>query len=286
MYPRGKKTVGYLSVYLDVTGSSTLPKGWARYAQFSLSVINQLQSSKSITKELGFASLIPLSKFSDHREGYLVDDICIIEAKVAVHKSEIKLLEDRKSCSVALVEPLDKTIKKQQIRPQVLKRCRPQHVPSSKQVCTEPSDNPANPPIAKEPKDDVPSPPTGELADFRGLGNIDNAFVPLLDEVCSWPPSLIECQRKRSRMFTEWAFTALGRLLLFMKTKKVKDMTADACEELKLLWEELEAFKFDLAWLEPCVQRALGMKKSGKGRRLKRLREDVDALHMDRVLDT
>ncbi|TQD74317.1 hypothetical protein C1H46_040158 [Malus baccata] len=50
MYPRGKKTVGYLSVYLDVTGSSTLPKGWARYAQFSLSVVNQLQSSKSITK--------------------------------------------------------------------------------------------------------------------------------------------------------------------------------------------------------------------------------------------
>ncbi|KAM3011485.1 hypothetical protein FF2_030185 [Malus domestica] len=80
-------------------------------------------------------------------------------------------------------------------------------------------------------------------------------------------------------MFIEWAFTALGRLLHFMKTKKVKDMTDEACEELKLLWEELEAFKFDLAWLEPSVQRALGMKKtvesSGK---LKRLRKDVDAL--------
>ncbi|KAM0997406.1 hypothetical protein ACFX13_007378 [Malus domestica] len=102
MYPRGKKSVGSLSVYLDVTGSSTLPKGWARYAQFSLSVVNQLQSSKSITKdtghvftkmesEWGFASLIPLSEFYNDREGYLVNDICIIEAKLAVHKSEIKL---------------------------------------------------------------------------------------------------------------------------------------------------------------------------------------------------
>ncbi|RXH82801.1 hypothetical protein DVH24_003299 [Malus domestica] len=102
MYPRGKKSAGSLSVYLDVTGSSTLPKGWARYAQFSLSVVNQLQSSKSITKdtghvftkmesEWGFASLIPLSEFYNDREGYLVNDICIIEAKLAVHKSEIKL---------------------------------------------------------------------------------------------------------------------------------------------------------------------------------------------------
>ncbi|KAM1100842.1 hypothetical protein PS1_007238 [Malus domestica] len=145
MYPRGKKTVGYLSVYLDVTGSSTLPKGWARYAHFSLSVVNQLQSSKSITKdaghvftkresESGFASLIPLSEFYNDREGYLVNDMCIIEAKVVVHKSEIKLLEDQKGCKAALV----------------LGGCLPQDAPSSKQVCNEPTDSPPNGPIVKD----------------------------------------------------------------------------------------------------------------------------------------
>ncbi|PQP95105.1 hypothetical protein Pyn_05949 [Prunus yedoensis var. nudiflora] len=107
MYPRGNN-VDYLSVYLDVTGSSTLPLGWARHARFSLTIVNQLQSSKSLTKDTehvfnkrdsnsGFTSLIPLSEFCDHSKGYVVNDTCIIEAKVAVHKSEIKILEEQKT---------------------------------------------------------------------------------------------------------------------------------------------------------------------------------------------
>lgn len=48
MYPRGN-TVDNLSVYLDVQGASELPLGWSRCVQFSFTVVNQVQRSKSIT---------------------------------------------------------------------------------------------------------------------------------------------------------------------------------------------------------------------------------------------
>lgn len=50
MYPKGN-TVDNLSVYLDVQGASELPLGWSRCVQFSFTVVNQLQRSKSITRE-------------------------------------------------------------------------------------------------------------------------------------------------------------------------------------------------------------------------------------------
>ncbi|XP_028944715.1 MATH domain and coiled-coil domain-containing protein At3g58250-like [Malus domestica] len=269
LYPRGNN-VDFLSVYLVVVESSKLPPGWSRYAAFSLTLVNQLHPSNSKTldtehvfdkrgSDWGFTSLIPLSEFCDSGKGYLVNDMCIIRAKVAVSKAEINILEHNASSSA----PIKHLNKKRRVLDYVL-------------AINDLTYAPPGPPIVKEPED-MSSPPAAELEDFRGLGKIEKAFVPLLDEVCSWHPSLTECQRKRSRMFTEWAFTALGRLLHFMKTKKVKDMTDDACEQLKLLWEELEAFKFDLAWLAPGVQRALDMNKivesAGK---LKRLRKDVD----------
>ncbi|KAM1503347.1 hypothetical protein ACFX1Q_028282 [Malus domestica] len=59
-------------------------------------------------------------------------------------------------------------------------------------------------------------------------------------------------------------------------TTTANDMNVDACQHLQLLWEELEAFKFDLAWLEPHVQSVIAMKK--KAGIVNRLQEDVDAL--------
>ncbi|KAB2627276.1 MATH domain and coiled-coil domain-containing protein [Pyrus ussuriensis x Pyrus communis] len=102
-----------------------------------------------------------------------------------------------------------------------------------------------------------------ELLDFRGLVRIERTFVPLLEEVCSSYPSLIECFKKRSasRTFVQSALTALGRLLHFLKATKVKDTTPDACKRLQLLWEELEIFKFNLGWLEPHIQSVLVMNK-------------------------
>ncbi|KAM5551208.1 MATH domain and coiled-coil domain-containing protein [Rosa sericea] len=117
---------------------------------------------------------------------------------------------------------------------------------------------------------------TGELMDFKGLGRIDLAFHPLLEEVCPSQPSLIECQHNRSRTFVECAFTTLGRLLHFLKTTKVKDLNQDSFERLQILWDELESFKFDLTWLQPHVQSVFGMKNMTG--RVDRMRDDVKIL--------
>ncbi|KAL6289001.1 hypothetical protein ACE6H2_006511 [Prunus campanulata] len=222
IFPKGNK-VDYLSVYLDVADASTLPSGWTRYAKFGFTLVNQVDSKKSITKntehefvangkDWGFTSFILLSELCDHDKGYLVNDFCVVEAEVSV-RNGIKILEDQE---------------------------------------------------------------TGELIDFKGLGRVEKTFVPFLEEVCSSYPSLLECHKKRSRTFIQCAFTALGRLLRFLKTTKAKDMTHDACKRLQLLWEELETFKFDLVWLEPHVQSVLVMKK--RAGRVDRLREDVEIL--------
>ncbi|KAK9912373.1 hypothetical protein M0R45_036240 [Rubus argutus] len=117
---------------------------------------------------------------------------------------------------------------------------------------------------------------TGDLIDFKGLGRIELAFHPLLEEVCLLHPSLIKCQQKRSSTFVECAFKTLGRLLHFLKTRKLTDLNQDGYDSLQLLWEELETFKFDLAWLQPHVQSVFGMKKVAG--RVERMREDVNIL--------
>jgi len=92
--------------------------------------------------------------------------------------------------------------------------------------------------------------------------NIEQTFIPLIEEVCLQHPSLILSQEKRSIRFSEWAFTALGRVLYFLKTKKVKDMNDEACNHLQILWDELKTCGFDLTWLEVHVESALNAKRS------------------------
>ncbi|PRQ55938.1 putative ubiquitinyl hydrolase 1 [Rosa chinensis] len=315
-------------MYLNVADASKLPSGWSRYAEFTLTVVNQFNSDKSITidtqhqfsakkSDWGFTSFMPLSELFDQNEGYIVDDICIVEAEVAVSKADIKVLKDQETAfleqelqsqssdvdSVKYSEsstahtslcyeqmlafqdalnsdPVQTNVDSVHVPPLKIE-------PRSDQVLPyQETDSPVGPPIVEE-SDEAPSTPVSELINFRGLGKIDKAFVPLLEEVCLWHPSLISCQRKRSRMFSEWAFTALGRLLHFLNTTKVKDMMEDTCEHdpcehLQVLWEEVETFRFDLSWLEPFVQSALGMKKFGeKEGVLNKLREDVDALETE-----
>ncbi|PIA59785.1 hypothetical protein AQUCO_00400584v1 [Aquilegia coerulea] len=96
IFPKGNN-VDQLSMYLDVADSSTLPYGWSRYAQFSLSVVNQVYGKYTVRKDTqhqfnaresdwGFTSFMPLSELYDPGRGYLVSDTCIIEAEVAVRK--------------------------------------------------------------------------------------------------------------------------------------------------------------------------------------------------------
>ncbi|XP_061999767.1 uncharacterized protein LOC133717128 isoform X2 [Rosa rugosa] len=328
VYPKGSNGRQYLSMYLNVADASKLPSGWSRYAEFTLTVVNQFNSDKSITidtqhqfsekkSDWGFTSFMPLSELFDPNEGYLVDDTCIVEAEVAVSKADIKVLKDQEtafleqelqsqSSDVESVKYSDAStthtslsneqtlafqdaINSDPVRPNVdsVKVRSLKIEPRSDQVLPDQeTDSPVSPPIVED-NDEAPSTPltpVGELVDFRGLGKVDKAFVPLLEEVWSWHPSLISFRRKRSLMFSGWAFTALGRLLHFLNTTKVKDMMEDPrehdpCEHLQVLWEEVETFRFDLSWLEPYVQSALGMKKFREREGvLKKLREDDDAL--------
>ncbi|KAL5720642.1 ubiquitinyl hydrolase 1 [Ranunculus cassubicifolius] len=96
IFPKGNN-VDQLSMYLDVADSQNLPYGWSRYAQFSLSVVNQAFGKYTVRKDTqhqfnaresdwGFTSFMPLSDLYDPARGYLVNDTCIIEAEVAVRK--------------------------------------------------------------------------------------------------------------------------------------------------------------------------------------------------------
>ncbi|TKY53566.1 Ubiquitin carboxyl-terminal hydrolase 12 [Spatholobus suberectus] len=96
IFPKGN-SVDHLSMYVDVVDSATLPYGWSRYAQFSLTVVNQIHSRYSIRKESqhqfnaresdwGFINFMPLAELYDPVRGYLVNDTCIVEADIAVRK--------------------------------------------------------------------------------------------------------------------------------------------------------------------------------------------------------
>ncbi|KAK6126581.1 hypothetical protein DH2020_039692 [Rehmannia glutinosa] len=97
IFPKGNN-VDYLSMYLDVADSATLPYGWNRYAQFSLAVVNQMHSKYTIKKGARRWSLRLIAsqarRFTQARSqiqrrtvpGYLVNDTCVVEADVAVRK--------------------------------------------------------------------------------------------------------------------------------------------------------------------------------------------------------
>ncbi|XP_030520703.1 ubiquitin C-terminal hydrolase 12-like [Rhodamnia argentea] len=96
VFPKGNN-VDYLSMYLDVADSASLPYGWSRYAQFSLGVINQIHNKYTVRKDTqhqfnaresdwGFTSFMPLSELYDPVRGYLLNDTLIVEAEVIVRR--------------------------------------------------------------------------------------------------------------------------------------------------------------------------------------------------------
>jgi hypothetical protein len=50
IYPKGNCTKDYLSMYLVLTDSAYLPNGWSSYAQFSLTIVNQINNKYSVRK--------------------------------------------------------------------------------------------------------------------------------------------------------------------------------------------------------------------------------------------
>ncbi|XP_052200260.1 ubiquitin C-terminal hydrolase 12-like [Diospyros lotus] len=114
IFPKGNN-VKYFSMYLDVADSASLPSGWGIHAGFSLGVINQINVSNSVRKETqhlfnakesdwGFTSLIHLDELYNPRKGYVVNDTCIVEAKVAIPNNVAKLTSDPKETDIVSLE--------------------------------------------------------------------------------------------------------------------------------------------------------------------------------------
>ncbi len=61
IFPRGNNNLESLSMYLDVADANMMPPGWSRYAQFSLAVVNQLDSKLSMRK--GIPVILHLSNY-------------------------------------------------------------------------------------------------------------------------------------------------------------------------------------------------------------------------------
>lgn len=113
----------------------------------------------------GFTSLIPLSELHDHSKGYLVNDTCIIEAKISVCTTKIEISHAQKTGSSACtpVQYSNQWHKEQRpLNMESVKVPDPssaarkatgfknvtafQDAASSQQVCVEISDNSTDPP--------------------------------------------------------------------------------------------------------------------------------------------
>lgn len=269
----------------------------------------------------GSPSFIPLNVFQDPSQGYLVNDTCIIEAHISVSKVAFNI-QDNSAQNITTThesngdqpglneEKLKEEVDDQGMTPsdvtlsptstheskddQVVSETEVQLLQhehqgmgpsdvtlSPKKVQFVPSAPPMYPSLFNE-SEKVLLTPLSELIDFKSLVPEEAAFIPLWEEVCSWHLSLVENQRRRSPRFILWAFIALGRVLHFLKTKKIRDMGEDDSMHLQVLWEELQSFGFDLTWLEPHVQSALGAKAYlERVKHVKNLRDNVATLEIE-----
>ncbi|CAL1370888.1 unnamed protein product [Linum trigynum] len=93
-FPKGNE-VDFLSLYLDFADWETMPAGWSKYVEFSITIVNQVNGrlsrkfcSKHVFKEQeedwGFTSFIRLDELHSHRKGFLVDDTLVIKARVTM----------------------------------------------------------------------------------------------------------------------------------------------------------------------------------------------------------
>ncbi|KAK4261748.1 hypothetical protein QN277_004704 [Acacia crassicarpa] len=231
-----------LAIYLEAADGSSLPQGGSIFAASSLTVVNQVSRQKSRTK--GDADVPDKFCANNYNWGYNI----FMALSELEDPSNGYTLNDKCIVEVEIFSVTFEGI--------------------------EPTSRPTYPSLSKQPKDTDSK--DDDVVDFKDLGKIKKPFLPLLDEVCSWHPSLLDCKKNKSHKFTEWAFTALGRVLQFLKTKKWKDMNEEACERLQHLWEELEMSRLDLSWLEPLVKSAINMKGyAEKVEKVKKLKKNL-----------
>ena len=90
-----------------------------------------------------------------------------------------------------------------------------------------------------------------EFANFRDIGLIKKKHIPLLEEAIAKYPSLWTWRDrfKRSHM-KQSGYISLGDTLEFLASTKWKDLTEEKNAEFESLIDELEAYKFDIQWLQ------------------------------------
>ncbi|XP_027191417.1 uncharacterized protein [Cicer arietinum] len=261
-----RRDVDHFSIYLEVADSLP-PYGWSRNTFFKLVLINQLNRNKSIVKETeqkfngGFRSwgsfFLKLNDFLDHKHGYLMRNTCIIEAHICVSNFAPRIHHINSTST----NDSNSSDERETLSPRT-------------------SGSSSNP--TEEGEIQTSHLTLKQVFNFQTLSQEEKAFVPLLEEVCTWHPSLIQRQMKRTRQLRQLSFTSLGKVLHFLKTKKVKDMSEDDIKNLKSLWEKLvNSSEFELDWLEPYVQSVLGVKDYlERAKKLKKLKDSVVALEI------
>ncbi|MED6145252.1 hypothetical protein PIB30_023495 [Stylosanthes scabra] len=250
--------VNHFSLYLMVADSLP-PYGWTRNTFFKLALINQVDRRKSIVKETQQrfngghrcwgSFFMNLKDFHDHRQGYLVRNTCIIEAHICVSN---------------FLPPLDTNI----INP----------INDDDSILD--NDNNNNPPPPSSTNHVQSSGDEITISPSPSSSQSSSRSSP--KEVCTWHPSLLHSQKNRTQGFRLWAFTSLGQVLHFLKTKKVKEIDDNDIKKLQGLWDELEKSSgFELDWLQPYVEAFLGVKAHlQKTKKLKKLVDHVVGLEI------
>eukprot|EP00884_Botryococcus_braunii_P009403 jgi/Botrbrau1/18464/Bobra.0072s0047.1 len=97
-FPRGTKAEGkHMSLFLNVPDADAQPLQWGRKANFKLTIINQLDSSKTICKDAehifcgkevdwGFTVFMALDELEPPERGFIVDNTLKIRADVKVER--------------------------------------------------------------------------------------------------------------------------------------------------------------------------------------------------------
>ncbi|VVB06148.1 unnamed protein product [Arabis nemorensis] len=94
-FPKGFYKDNNLSLYLEVTDFESLPSGWRRNVEFSITIVNQFMESYSRVKgkqvwfhekepDLGFTFTFPLGRLHAKKAGFLMNDQIKIVAEVDV----------------------------------------------------------------------------------------------------------------------------------------------------------------------------------------------------------
>ncbi|CAH8269045.1 unnamed protein product [Arabidopsis lyrata] len=115
-YPKGRN-VNYLSLFLDVVDSESLPSGWSRYVKIRLTVVKQVSEEHSVIKEThrwfdekhlgwGFPAMLDLTKLHDEMDRFLVNGELVIVADVQV--LEVVGTVDESAESEEASEPVSK----------------------------------------------------------------------------------------------------------------------------------------------------------------------------------